>query len=446
MSPFDRRSFVALRALVLLAAGVAPSSAQEDRDALARELLDVEVTVSGAYDSDAASQSIAGGVGAVQPQPPGYSVWGIGSLLYMRRFSDGQLGAAATSTLRHYPDARSFTSATHTGALSLNTSLPARLDLQVNQLGAYSPAYLYSLFPELPTSSADQTVTIPPDYDYDLDASSSFYSSTSVNLTRALSRRMSVGVTGTFDHTNFSNETDLRRDLTTYNFSARFSRDLNRNNRLSMTYRYGTGNYSLGIGQRTTNENAVDIRLDFDRPLSALQRASFFIRVGGSRVTLPGFIPGVDLETPNFEAETVKGTVEGGLVYPFARVWQLRGSVSRGLQYVAGVNQPLFVNGFSGEINGVLAGSIRVTAGLGRTSGTSVFTGSDLLDTYSGRGRVGVPLTRRLEAYAEYLYYGYDTGVSDVTPGIPVLPGAPLDLERHSARAGVILRVPAFRR
>jgi hypothetical protein len=444
MSFFDRRScVVALRVLVLIAAGVAPSSAQEDRDALARELLDVEVAASGAYDSDVSTQTVTGG--AVQPQPPGYSVWGIGSLLYLRRFSDGQLGAAATSSVRHYPDARNFTNATHSGALSLNTSLPARLGLQVDQLGAYSPAYLYSLFPPLPTSSADQTVMIPPDYEYDLDASSSYYSSTSVALTRALSRRMSLGAWGTLKHTNFSNETDLRQDLTTYTLSARFSRNLSRNNRLSISYRYGAGNYGLGV-DRTTNENAVDIGLDFDRPLSAIERVSFFVRVGGSSVTLPALIPGVDLETGGVDARSVKVTGEGGLVYPFARAWQLRGSVSRGTQYVAGVNQPLFVNGFSGEINGTLAGRIGVIARLRRTSGTSVFTGSALLDTYTGQGRVGVAVTRRLEAYAEYLYYGYDTGVSDVAPGIPVLPGAPVDLERHSARAGLVLRVPAYRR
>jgi hypothetical protein len=443
MSPFDRRSFIALRVVALLAAGVAPSSAQEDRDALARELLDVEVAVSGAYDSDAASQRQTSG--AVQPQPPGYSVWGIGSLMYMRRFSEGQLGAAATSSVRHYPDARNFTSTTHSGALSLNTSLPARLGLQVVQLGAYSPAYLYGLFPPLPTSSADQTVTVPPDYDYDLDASSSYYSSTTVALSRALNRRMSLGASGTFEHTNFSSETDLRQDLTTYTISARFSRNLSRNNRLSMSYQYGTGNYGLGV-DRTTNENAVDIGLDFDRPVSAIRRVSFFVRVGGSSVTLPALIRGVDLETPAVDARSVKVTGEGGFIFPFARVWQLRGSVSRGTQYVAGVNQPLFVNGFSGEINGTFARRIGVIARLRRTSGTSVFTGNALLDTYTGQGRVEVALTRRLQSYAEYLYYGYDTGTSDLAPGIPVLPGAPLDLERHSARVGLLLRVPAFRR
>jgi hypothetical protein len=447
MSLFHRRLLVALRTLVLFAAAATPGFAQDDRDALAKELLDVEVMLSGAYDSEGSTQGVASG-GVPQIQPPGYSAWGVGSLYYTRLFSEGQFGAAASSSVRHYPGVQDFTSATHTGIVNFNTSLPARLGLQVNQLGSYSPAFLYGMFPTLPTSSADPALTIPPGYDYDLDASSSYYSRTTVGLSRTLNFRTSLGVEGRFEHTNFASETDLRRDLTTYSISARFRRNLNRNNRLSIGYRFESGNYNyrLTADHQSTDQNAVDIGLDFDRPVSALDRVSFFVRVGASSVTLPEFLPGVDLETPGVDARTVNVTGEGGLVFPFARGWQLRASVNRGLQYVAGVSQPLFVNGFSGELNGALGRRVGVIASVRRTSGQSVFTGSGLLDTYTGRARLGVALTRRLEAYAEYLYYGYDTGGVDIEPGVPVLPGAPLDLERHSARVGLVLRVPAFRR
>ena len=104
------------------------------------------------------------------------------------------------------------------------------------------------------------------------------------------------------------------------------------------------------------------------------------------------------------------------------------------------------MNGFSGELNGVVAGRFNVLARIARTSGQSFFTGSGLLDTYTGSARIGYDVTRRLEAYAEYMYYVYDTGAQGGSPEIPIAPGVPIELERHGARAGLSLRVPAFRR
>ena len=90
MPSSDRRSFVMFAVLVLLAA--APGLAQAPRDGQARELLDVEVSISGAYDSDVSLQAPSSGVGL---QPPGYSLWGVGSLFYTRRSRDVVFQAAA---------------------------------------------------------------------------------------------------------------------------------------------------------------------------------------------------------------------------------------------------------------------------------------------------------------------------------------------------------------
>ena len=71
MRPFDVRGILVVAVSVFfLVAGRAPVLAQNEEDAGATQLLDVEVSVSGAYDSDASNQSPGSGVG--QLQPPGY--------------------------------------------------------------------------------------------------------------------------------------------------------------------------------------------------------------------------------------------------------------------------------------------------------------------------------------------------------------------------------------
>ncbi len=457
MPSFDRRSFVMFAVLVVLAAGAVPGLAQDPRDALATELLDVEVSVSGAYDSDASLQNPSSGVG--QLQPPGYSIWGVGSLVYARLFRDAQLHAMATSAVRHYPHAASppdqpasltdqpasFTNQTHTGAIRVGANLPARLGFGLNETVSYSPAYRYALFPAFPEGSENQALTIPNDNYYDLDASSSVSSLTSVDLTRGLTRRMTISAHGSLDHTNFANETARRPDLTSYSISARLAGNLNRNDRLSVSYSYRVGSYNGLNLNRLADSNAVDISLTLNRPLTASQRVTFFFRVGGSSTSLPDFIPDLDEEAAApVDTRAVRATGEAGLVYPFARRWQIRGSVNRGLQYVAGVSQPLFVTGFSAEVNGAVRSGVAFTAHVRRSSGQSALTGNRLLDTYDGLARVGVTLTRGLQAFAEYVYYGYRE--DDFVPDVPIIPGVPFEVERHGGRAGLQLRVPVFRR
>jgi hypothetical protein len=436
--------------VAFLAADAATAFAQQDpRDALARELLDVEVSISGAYDSDVSTQSPSSGAG--QLQPPGYSVWGVGSVLYTRRSTDSQFHAAATSAVRHYPhtagfanQSASFTNQTHTGAIRVSTNLPARLGFALNQIVSYSPAYRYALFSALPESSEAPALTIPDDYYYDLDPSSSVSSLTSVSLARSLTRRVTVSAEGTLDHTNFATETARRPDLTSYSITARLSRNLNRNDRLSVSYSYRVGSYNGSTLDRLSDSNAVDISLNVTRQLTASQRVTFFVRGGGSTVSLPDFIPDLPEDLAPVNTRTVSVTGEAGLVYPFARAWQIRGSVNRGLQYVAGVSQPLFVTGFSAELSGTVRRRLEFNANVRRSSGQSALTGNRLLDTYTGVARVGVMLTRGLQAYAEYLYYVYEE--DDLVPDAPIIPGALFNVERQGARAGLMLRVPAFRR
>ena len=128
--------------------------------------------VDGAYDTDASQDLAFPSPSPGQLQPQGYSAWAVGSLNYIRRYARAELQAVASSAVRYLPDFHEFHSVMHTGGVSIATPLPNRFGLKANASLAYSPSYLYSLFPTLPSASDAQPVL---DYSdpYDVDPSSS---------------------------------------------------------------------------------------------------------------------------------------------------------------------------------------------------------------------------------------------------------------------------------
>jgi hypothetical protein len=133
------------------------------------------------------------------------------------------------------------------------------------------------------------------------------------------------------------------------------------------------------------------------------------------------------------------------MVYPFGG-WELRGSYTRGLQYVPAVTRPLFVDGFSGEISGSLARRFGILGRVRRSSGQSIVSENGLIDAYTAQARISVPLSRQLEAYSEYLYYSYVTDSQVPSPVIPIILGLPPDLKRHSITVGLKMRIAVDRR
>jgi hypothetical protein len=414
------------------------------------QLLDVDLTVVGGYDSDAAQAPVSPGFGQVQPA--GYSAWGTGSLNYMRQFTQVAFQTSASSAVRYLPDFQEFHSVMHTGAVSVRTGLPNRYGLQLRGAAAYSPSYLYGLFPALPSTS-DQEPIVDYSDPYDVDQSSSYSATGSVTVDRRMSRRTRVSVVGNFNHTDFSNDTTADslnnnglRDLTVYSFSGRFHRNVTRNNIVSFGYRYSTGTFGY---LQTTAEHRVDVDVNGGHQLSASRRLSFMLRVGGSLVEVPEGLEVFDVGPTQYRL-----TADASVTYPISDIGTLRGSYTRGLQYVGGLTRPVFADGFSGEFNGLVLERIGLLVRASRATGQSLVprddllaqTGDNLLDTYTGQLRVSYRVTRQLSSYAEYLHYMYDTGGQLGTPLIPLAPGLPPDLNRQAIHVGLEWQMPVLRK
>ncbi|MET0213177.1 MAG: hypothetical protein ABW292_09250 [Vicinamibacterales bacterium] len=414
---------------------------------MATQLLDVMLEVNGAYDTDASQDVLFPSPGQLQPE--GYSAWGVGSLNYIRRYARGELQAVASSAVRYLPDFQEFHSVMHTGGVSIAASLPHRFGLKANAALAYSPSYLYSLFPTLPSASDAQPVL---DYSdpYDLDPSSSYSSNSSIALERRISRRSTISVLADFVSTNFSNESaaeipeipteiTTRPDLTVYSIGGRFSRNISRDGALSVGYTYRTGEFGYRVG-RTTASHSINFGANISRPISGSRRVTLSMTVGGTAVDVPEDFAQFDV------VRQYRFDAEASASYPISRTWQLRGSYTRGLQYVAGLPRPVFADGFTGEFNGRVLRRIDILGRVSRAAGQSIVTRDSLLDTYTGELKVTYLVTRELNAYVNYIHYTFDSGGELDTPQIPLVTGIPADLKRDTIHVGLAWQVPAFRK
>ena len=272
--------------------------------------------------------------------------------------------------------------------------------------------------------------------DYAIDDLESLSYGTTVSISHAPTRRGTLSGTADFGYTDFLSESTARRDSSWYRVHGYFSQGVSRNAAVKFGYRYQSGDVGYGTGRRTT-EHGLDIGVDYAKALSATRKASFAFTVGSSLVDVPesglgGLLPGQQFR--------MIGSMR--FSYPFNKTWQARATYERGIDYVAQLTEPLFSDGFSAVVEGLL--SPRTTFDLGAgysTGGSALYSNTQPFDTYTGTARVRYALSRRWAAYLEYLYYYYDFGGTTRPP-----PGVATTMERNGVRAGITFWAPVFRK
>ena len=186
----------------------------------------------------------------------------------------------------------------------------------------------------------------------------------------------------------------------------------------------------------TLTEHGVEAGLEYRRPLSASRQVTVNGRLGSAALLLPERVRAISVRR-----EPYRVTGDLAASYQFRRTWQARATYRRGVEYVAGLAEPVFTDGFTANVDGWLARRIHTLASAAYSSGESTWNPSSMrFDTYTGTVRLRYTLTRGLAAFGEYLYYFYDfRGTTQLGPGIPQ------SLERNGGRAGFTLDVPVLR-
>jgi hypothetical protein len=341
--------------------------------------------------------------------------------------------------LRHYSQVEEARTLSYSGGLGLSARLGGRTTLLANQSVAYSPSYLYGLFPSIAADAPGAAIPAAPDYATNDFESYSY--GTTVTLTQGLTRRSRLSATGEFQYTDFLRDTATRRDLSSQGIRAEFSRNLAPNTAVQVGYGFRTGTFGYGGGVATgvgvsAREHRVTVGLKHSRPLSATRRMIFDFNVGSSTVNPSR---SADQRSDPGHLYLLAGDV--AVAWRFSESWQARGAFRRGLEYVAELSAPVFADGFTAELSGLLNPRLDFVASARYSSGASALNRDALtFDTYGADLRVRYALTRALAVYGEYLYYFYDFRGSTLALGIP--PG----LERNGVRAGLTVWVPAVRR
>jgi hypothetical protein len=394
--------------------------------------LNVNVLLLEAYDDDALSDVRQGGV--IGEQLPGFYTALLASAEYSRTGRrDFKLRGTAASTFRYYNDLQEIRSVGHNAALGFSAPLPARMTLEVNQAVAYSPSFLSGLFPGASTEVMGVAPALAPDYAA-LDTESLVYQ-TSAGASRQIGRDGRISGAVNYQYTDYTRATTVDRNVESVNLTGNFRRPVSRNTSLNVGYGYRTGDYGQAEAG-TTTEHRADVGFDFSRRLSASRGLSVAFSLGGSAVDIPS--------SSSALVSGAKYDVQGGatLQFQFAPGWATSGSYRRGVEFMPALAEPVFVDGASVSVQGMITRRVTLEMGAALASGDSILSqGDSRFDTYTGTARLQVAATRMLAFFGEYLYYFYDFS------GNPRLtPDGPTTFERNSIRGGIALWIPAIER
>ncbi len=302
--------------------------------------------------------------------------------------------------------------------------LSPQTTLLINQTAAYSPSYLYGLFPG--DSTLEPGDDIPAAPDYSVQARDTYSYGTSASLTHNLTRRNRLTASGDFLYTDYAQQTINQRDMKVAGVGGRFARNVTRNTAVTVGFKYRTGQVGISLGP--TQEYLADVGADHSRPLSATRRASVGFRLGMSAVELPRIA--AQLFEPTGRRYLANG--EFSVSYQFSSVWQAGAMYRRSLEYVPTLVTPVFSDGFSANVDAVFTPRWDLQVSAGYSNGTSAFEreSSEAL-TYTGDVRLRYAVNRKLAGYVQYMYYFYDfQGLRQVVSGIPPT------LERHAVTGG----------
>jgi hypothetical protein len=346
---------------------------------------------------------------------------------YSWKNRQSQFGASAAAITRYYTDAGKVKSLSQNLATGFTTRFGQRTSLSVNQTAAHSPSDLLGLFPRVMVSEPGSLAPLDPDYsmsDYE------FYSyGTSAGVGIGLTRRSSVSVGADYGYYDFVDETDSRRDTTSYGLQGQFTRAIGRRSTTSVQYQYRTGDFGYGGGAQTV-EQGVNVGVEYVRPLSATRQASVGVRLGSSALDVP---PGVLNQGFVGRQYRFSGNVNVG--YRFGRTWRANANFNRGVEFVAQLGEPVFSNAVMLVADGRLSRRVDVLITGGYATGSSAVNRDGLVfDTYTGTVRLRSAISPRLALYGEYLFYYYDFSGNTIFPT-----GTPLGLQRNGVRLGLTL-------
>jgi hypothetical protein len=388
---------------------------RNETDPAIHHRFDVNLSVIAANDDDVLTLPATGVENPTDvTQSSGFNTTFEGNGAYSWQGQKVQFGASAATAIRYYTEIQDY-STTSSAGVGVTAEIARRTTLTANQTFAYSPPYLYGLFPSV--LALDPGVVV-------------------ASLNRGITRRGTLTVSADYNHTDYVQNSPTRGDVTYSGVSGSWQQGVSRNAVVLAGYRYRVGDLGFG-GGLASHEYGPTVGFDYTKRLSPTRRAIFRANIGSTVIDIPESLPfGV------VAGRRIGFTGDAGFDYYFGRSWQARASYRRGIEYVSDVVQPILADGFTAMVNGQLSPRVDLSVVGAYSNGESALQSTAFkVKSYTGDVRVRFALTRTLSAFGEYLYYFYDYGGSRLNaPNL--IPG----VERNGVRAGLTVWFSARRR
>lgn len=335
-------------------------------------------------------------------------------------------GANAGSSFRAYRGS-DFVPVSHFGSAGVSIGVTPHLLVQGAVDANYSPRYQFDLFPQLAAGSLGQAAPQPLDY------SLSFHQALEYGIAGGLSYAPTKRSTFELGYNYRNLLTDpqaLFRGKTTQS-SAIYHLALRKSFGIRAGYRYQLSEYIDGASGATVPVRTDNIELGLDYGLSRGV-------VSPRRTMTFGFGTGAFNDAHNTRFMVVG---RANLTQQLYRSWSLTAAYDRGVHFVEGFGVPLFSDSVSARIGGQLTRRVAANGTFAYSfGGNDDVSSTAKYHTYRSVAGLYWPLTRRLQAFAEY--FSYHHGFSE---SLFLVIGAPPDLNRQGVRAGVGFSVPLRR-
>ena len=408
---------------------------RDDTDPAIHHRFDLNLSVIAANDDDVLTLPASGVVNPADvTQSSGFNTTFDGSGSYAWQGEKVQFGASAATAIRYYTSIQDYSSTSSAG-VGVTAEIARRTTLNVNQTLAYSPPYLYGLFPSVQpedpgsvnVGGADYLVTDSESYNY----------GTVATFGRGISRRGTLSVSADYYRTDYVHNSLTRGDVSNSGVSGSYQQSVSRNTALVAGYRYRVGDLGFG-GGRATHEYGPTVGFDYTKRLSPSRRAILRANFGSTVIDIPESLAASALSPGGGSVSPATSSAD----YYFGRSWQARASYRRGIEYVSDVVQPVLADGVTAMVIGQLTPRVDLLVVGGYSDGESALQSTAFrVKSYTGDVRVRFGVTRTVSAFVEYLYYFYDYGGSQLNAPT-LIPG----VERNGVRAGLTVWFSARRR
>jgi hypothetical protein len=334
-------------------------------------------------------------------------------------------GNAATA-FKYFRDLDRFDATGHSAGLGVTFKAP-KGTLHLEQMAAYSPSYLYQLFPIDPATPIDPVIPINPEYQI-IDTESFAYKSNAV-LTMGSPRATQFTASGTFNRTDFDQAAWRRLDLNYYDGAVKIGRRFTSSGSLTTGYKFRSGEFGF---RGPAQEHGVTIGLEYSPALSRTRRATFRFDIGPSLLRLPASAVVAVLDEPA-DADLVRLSSDVSVVYPFRLNWRTSAGYRRSVEYLSVLGEPALSDAARLGITGLISRRIDVDVSAGYAQAASALRTTRGMETYTGQITVRYALKRWVALSSQYLYYFYDLHGQRVATQLPPR------FEQHSVRLGVVV-------